>query len=71
MPPTEAPVKNSVRGPFEADAEHQIDTRILAEARAALEGAAAYFSRNAISGANVRTRYAFGIKLGEGASAKS
>ncbi|KDR44322.1 hypothetical protein [Caballeronia glathei] len=62
MPPTEAPVKNSVRGPFEADAEHQIDTRILAEARAALEGAAAYFSRNAISDANVRTRYAFGIK---------
>ncbi|MDR5803685.1 MULTISPECIES: hypothetical protein [unclassified Caballeronia] len=63
MPDTKAPVSGStIRGSFAANKDHQIDSRILADARAALEGAGAYFSQSVISDASVRARYAAGIE---------
>lgn len=51
-----------IKGLYEAGQEHELETPILDNAIAALEGTAIKFSSDAINDANVRASYTSNIK---------
>jgi len=51
-----------IKGQYDAGQEHELETPVLDNAIAALEGAAIKFSTDAINDANIRTSYTSNIK---------